>query len=318
MLSNRIIYYLSFDEIPWGCFALQSLNRTETQVTPHISENRAWFAWLMVLLHVIRSARSVLYGWRCPPKNIFDETVVRLYAGWRMVDGFGHINNSRYLELFELARWNEAGQKRSISKFRKAGMYPVIAAAHIQFLREVPPARIVTIKTRIVSAEAKSFVVRQHMFNENGTTLHATALFRLSLIDSRRSQGEQKKTSQQASNAETSSEGTPAKTAAGASAKVLSADTAIERLGFDPAVVKQQLRDAWLADLGGADAASSSTDKSSGVTDTNDTAASSSGSITEAALKVLEDVNDLDDKWRRVVRQIQLVHKKESKQSKQK
>lgn len=241
----------------------------------------------MVVLHVIRCARSIALGAMCPRKGMLDETRTRMYAGWRMVDGFGHINNCKYLELFELARWHEGAQK-GFRSFSLAKMFPVISGVHVQFLREVPPARIVEIRNRIVSAEGKSFVVRQHMFDSTGRILHATALFRVTWVDT-------SPVPRAETPAAAAAAGSPNGKAGGRKIRVLHTDEVIRRLGFEnPDVARNLIRGAWLEELGGEVPAAA---------DVNLEAAAKT--ISDAALRVLADVNDLDDQWRRVARSIE-------------
>ncbi|CUE99435.1 thioesterase-like protein, putative [Bodo saltans] len=240
----------------------------------------------MVLFHGLRVARYIARGrfFGGPKLGVFDEVTTHVYAGFRMMDAFMHVNNARYLELFEFARWHEAGVKRSISAFKAAGIYPTIGAVHVQFIKEVPPASLVMIRSRIVSLEDRTFVIRQHMFNKSGTKLHATALFRMSLIDSR-----------------------------GAKPATLSAEEAIIRLGFQPDEIRSFVQDGWLKDLAVNDDGSITTplaqQQQQPLTGVN------AESYTESALRVLKEVNDMDMHWRRLMRRLQNRIKKPSEKT---
>jgi acyl-CoA thioesterase FadM len=229
----------------------------------------------MVLFHGLRVLRYIARGqfFGGPKLGIFDEVTTHVYAGFRMMDAFMHVNNARYLELFEFARWHEAGVKRSISAFKAAGIYPTIGAVHVQFIKEVPPCSLVMIRSRIVSLEDRTFVIRQHMFNKAGTKLHATSLFRMSLIDSRATK--------------------PA---------TLTAEEAIIRLGFKPEEIRAAVQDGWLKDLAVNDDGTISTPLAAGG---GSDAKDASGSYTQSALRVLKDVNDMDMHWRRLMRRLQ-------------
>jgi acyl-CoA thioesterase FadM len=231
----------------------------------------------MVFLHVIRSLRYLAHGcfFSGPQIGIFDEATTHVYAGFRMMDAFMHVNNARYLELFEFARWHEAGVKRSIPLFKAAGMYPVVGAVHIQFIKEVPPASLVMIRTKIVGLEDRAIVARQHMFNRTGTKLHATAIFRVSLVDSRSKK--------------------PA---------TVAPSEALIRLGLDEAEIRAAAEAAWLKDFTHTDGKSSD---AGGVVVSSDTHSSSTSSEAqkEEALRVLRDVSALDNDWRRVMRRLQ-------------
>jgi acyl-CoA thioesterase FadM len=234
----------------------------------------------MVVMHLLRCGRLALRGRASAPKEVFDETTVNIYAGWRMVDAFGHINNSRYLELFELARWHEGGQKRYFSKFRKAEMYPTVAAAHIQFLKEIPPAQVVRIHTRTVCCNGRWFLVRQHMFDRTGTKLHATALFRIAMIDS---SSAVKKSSKDPSHVAAQ---TPASVAVRRGPSSLTADEAIIRLGYIPDTIHAQLKESWLKEL------------TVGHPETAE-------AVSTIAQTILKDVDELDESWRGLMRTVQ-------------
>ncbi|CUE99469.1 thioesterase-like protein, putative [Bodo saltans] len=223
----------------------------------------------MVLLHVVRSLRYLARGrFLSGPKiGVFDEVTTHVYAGFRMMDAFMHVNNARYLELFEFARWHEAGVKRSVPLFKAAGMYPVVGAVHIQFIKEVPPASLVMIRTKVVGLEDRALVARQHMFNRTGTKLHATAIFRVSLIDTRSKK--------------------PA---------TISPSEALARLGLDEAEVRSAAEAAWLQDfVATADDTQSTTPEAS----------QKQSAEKEEAIRVLRDVSVLDNDWRRIMKRLQ-------------
>ena len=133
-----------------------------------------------------------------------------------MIDAFGHVNNAKYLELFEFGRWHQGGAQRSITTFKKAQLYPVVAAVHIQYMSEIKAMTVVQVTSKIVNADDRSFVMRQHMLSTDGKKLYSTALFRLSIVSTRPD-----------------------------SKGVLTSDEAIKRLGFEPQVVRDQLAKAW-------------------------------------------------------------------------
>lgn len=58
------------------------------------------------------------------------------------LDSFGHLNNARYLELFEQARWDLITERGfGIDTIRQTGTGPVILEVSVRFLRELAPAR---------------------------------------------------------------------------------------------------------------------------------------------------------------------------------
>jgi YbgC/YbaW family acyl-CoA thioester hydrolase len=223
----------------------------------------------MVLLHTLRSLRYVLRGRfaRREPIDVFQETKGRYYAGLRMMDVFGHVNNARYLELFEFARWEQGGEMRMWEKFGKAKIIPFVAACHVHYVTAIAPCSVVEIRTRVVEATGKWWTIRQTMYNRKGDRIHAAALFRIAIIDKRK--GQQPKSSSSGDNKK--------RTQGGHNHPVtITGAEAVARLGFDPDVVKRRLDEEWLREQGD-DAATRATN-------------------------ILAEATDLDEEWRKVLR----------------
>ena len=141
-----------------------------------------------MIFHFLRSMRSVakgalLYrGKAVTPKAITS----RCYIGLRVIDAFMHMNNGRYIELFELARWESFTASGANGRLFKARCYPVVSGVSINFFRQVSAFQIATIQTSClgVAAGGNSFVVLQSLIDSRGN-LCATALFFATMIDAR-------------------------------------------------------------------------------------------------------------------------------------
>ncbi len=178
-------------------------------------------------MHTLRSLRYVIRGrfLRPEPSDLFQETSGRYYAGLRMMDVFGHVNNARFLELFEFARWEQGGQMRMWEKFGKAQMIPFVAACHVHYVTAIPPCSVVEVRTKVVEAHGKWWTIRQTMLNSEGDRIHAAALFRIAIIDkSGKSSGKGQVT--------------------------ISGDEAVTRLGLDPEAVRHRLSAEWVKEQG--------------------------------------------------------------------
>lgn len=119
------------------------------------------------------------------PVGLFDESSSRIFVGLRMIDVFGHVNNAKFLELFEFARWNQGGQSRYIEKFYKNNFFPVVAGAHVQYMKEVKPWRSVVVRTKTVHFSGKNCVIRQTMYDAEEKIVHAQGYFQIAMVDRR-------------------------------------------------------------------------------------------------------------------------------------
>jgi YbgC/YbaW family acyl-CoA thioester hydrolase len=101
----------------------------------------------------------------------------------RHLDGFGHVNNSKYLEIFEEARWdlitrNGYGFGEVMS--RRTG--PTILEAHLVFKRELRNRQQVVVKSWLESHAEKVGTFMQHLVGEGGA-VHCEARFVMGLFD---------------------------------------------------------------------------------------------------------------------------------------
>jgi acyl-CoA thioester hydrolase len=99
------------------------------------------------------------------------------------LDSFGHLNNARYLELFEQARWDlitERGYGMDTIRRTQAG--PTILEVTLRFLRELGPREMVRIRSELISYERKIGKMRQQMVLADGAVA-CEAVFTFGLFD---------------------------------------------------------------------------------------------------------------------------------------
>lgn len=99
------------------------------------------------------------------------------------LDTFGHVNNAKYLELFEEARWaliTEGGF--GLARIRELRQGPVILEAQVKFRREVKNRERVVIETSLEKYEGKIGSLLQRLLKEDGT-LACEARFAIALWD---------------------------------------------------------------------------------------------------------------------------------------
>ena len=72
------------------------------------------------------------------------------------LDSFGHLNNARYLELFEQARWDLITDNGfGIEFVKSSGTGPVILEVNLRFLREIKNRQAMLIRSFVDSYEGK-------------------------------------------------------------------------------------------------------------------------------------------------------------------
>ncbi|RNF01399.1 hypothetical protein TraAM80_07050 [Trypanosoma rangeli] len=117
----------------------------------------------MAFMLLLRAIRYCMYGayqrrqlLRANPQAIVDplkKHYTCVYAGIRMADIFGHVNNAKYLEMCELARWHYAAYSGLAQTYLKKRTSLVVASVSIQYVRELPPCRSYLVTTEVLRFE---------------------------------------------------------------------------------------------------------------------------------------------------------------------
>jgi len=96
----------------------------------------------------------------------FDKTILISEAH---LDSFGHLNNARYHELFEQARWDLITSRGfGIDTIHRTQTGPVILEVTVRFMRELSPREQIVIRSELVSYERKVGKLRQQMLKADG------------------------------------------------------------------------------------------------------------------------------------------------------
>jgi acyl-CoA thioester hydrolase len=99
------------------------------------------------------------------------------------LDGFGHVNNAVYLELFEEARWELiTNGGYSWLDVQKEQMGPVILELTVKFLKELKVREKIRIDTQCISYEKVVAELEQKLWNEENE-LCTHARFKFALFD---------------------------------------------------------------------------------------------------------------------------------------
>ena len=99
------------------------------------------------------------------------------------LDGFGHVNNATYLQLFEEARWEVITQGGySWGDVQKERRGPVILELSVQFMKELRVRENIRIETRCTSYERVVAELEQKIWNE-ANELCTVGRFKFALFD---------------------------------------------------------------------------------------------------------------------------------------
>ena len=98
--------------------------------------------------------------------RVFEQTIVIREA---QLDTFGHVNNARYLEIFEQARWDLITENGfGLDYVRASGTGPVILEVTLRFLREIKNRQQLVIRSSLDSYEGKIGKMTQLLVDDAG------------------------------------------------------------------------------------------------------------------------------------------------------
>lgn len=81
------------------------------------------------------------------------------------LDGYGHVNNARYLEFLEAARWHYFNTLGINQDLRQAQL--VVAHMDIRYRRAVGLDEQIAIDSQIVAVQSRQIQVEQHIYSQN-------------------------------------------------------------------------------------------------------------------------------------------------------
>lgn len=100
-----------------------------------------------------------------------------------LLDGYGHVNNAKYLKLYEDARWKileQSGLGEEV--VRKSHTGPVILEVTVRFSNELRAGQKIIIETNSRRKGSKLFYFDQLMRDDKGT-VYSKAVFTAALFD---------------------------------------------------------------------------------------------------------------------------------------
>jgi len=97
-------------------------------------------------------------------------------------DAYGHVNNARYLEIFEEGRWNLLGSAELDDYLANHNIGMVVVDLHIQYKRPALPGEWLNISAEISQIGNSSFTILQHIHLDDDHAV-AEASVKLVMID---------------------------------------------------------------------------------------------------------------------------------------
>lgn len=88
---------------------------------------------------------------------------IRIKVRGYHLDVYGHVNNARYLEFLEEARWNFIENKIDVSTWKKLGFAFTVVKITINYRRAASLGDVLDIETRLEKLGARSGVVRHEI-----------------------------------------------------------------------------------------------------------------------------------------------------------
>ena len=98
-------------------------------------------------------------------------------------DAFGHVNNSRYVELLEEARWRFAEDIGLVKLLREQGLGFIIIDMRLRFRAPVHEGETIRVETSLVALGSASGDVKQLVYREGQPTVCVKSMYHFILID---------------------------------------------------------------------------------------------------------------------------------------
>lgn len=103
------------------------------------------------------------------------EKVTKIKVRGYHLDLYGHVNNARYLEFLEEARWDRYEEQFDYDFFGEKGLAFVVVNININYRLPAALGQVLEIRTAIREFARKKAVLLQEIFLEGSETLVADA-----------------------------------------------------------------------------------------------------------------------------------------------
>lgn len=99
------------------------------------------------------------------------------------LDMYQHVNNARYLEFLEEARWHYVESKLDLQEWIKDGLGFVVVNININYRKPASLNQILEIKSEMSKISLKSATIKQQIFLDGTTILIADAMVTFVIVD---------------------------------------------------------------------------------------------------------------------------------------
>ena len=99
------------------------------------------------------------------------------------IDLFGHVNNARYLEFLEEARWSFFEGKIDLEGWKKRGLIFSVVNININYRSSASLGDVLEIRTRISKLGDKSGTMRQEVLQKGSEAMVADADITFVMVD---------------------------------------------------------------------------------------------------------------------------------------
>jgi thioesterase-3 len=111
-------------------------------------------------------------------------SVARIKVRGYHEDRFGHVNNARYLELFEEARWADfEAHGLDMSFLEEQGVFPVVVRLTVSYRRPASAGDVLNIATAVKRAGRRKVLLTQEAHFEGSGAVCAEAELTVVFLD---------------------------------------------------------------------------------------------------------------------------------------
>lgn len=105
-----------------------------------------------------------LASWRFRGRLHWSDVGHRTFRVWPTdLDVFKHMNNGKFLALFDISRYDLALRSGSWQRWKKLGWYPVVVAETITFRKSLMPWQTFDMQSKVIGWDDQAFYFDQRM-----------------------------------------------------------------------------------------------------------------------------------------------------------
>jgi acyl-CoA thioester hydrolase len=121
--------------------------------------------------------KSIIQKNKKPTHHLYDQVVFKHHVKLSYIDIYKHINNAKYLRIYEKARW-DFGIKTGMTKLMLQKKYLfLIMSAEVTYVKELKLGQEFDVYTKIIATDDKYYYFEQQM--KRGEVVHNHAFFKV-------------------------------------------------------------------------------------------------------------------------------------------